>query len=601
MHSQQRTFSRAPNSTIFGVDLEEHLLDMRTRVGVDDVPFIIGSAVDFLTGRAASTPGLFRQTVENEEQRQLRAAIESTYVDRRRLDFMVLTSNVHAVGAMLKAYLKELPRPLLSTELYPYFLAVRDGEASEDQSLRAIMDLLARLPPCFFLSAKKVCCMLQTVARQNPIMKPRDLSKIFAPLVLRSRQFSGNSAGGETLRAEAAFELMILHANALFEKNLSAKDIVAADPLAPQMGRMNLQAAESQWYYIDAAQNYVGPVATSGLLQLKSYNYVTAETYVWASHLAGWMALGAVPELQLAVPPPVPAAAAPPQAAHAVPQPVAPAGPIMPSLGLARNHQSSNPSAISLSSHAPSLPKATPAPVAPVAPHRSANISANISLRSPAAQPFAPVAPAAQPSPAKAAMAPSAAIMLPGSKAAQKYNEVAATAAAALGVPQAQVMKSAPPPPPLDRGASALLPDMEAAPEVYDGYDGEGMRLLNADRKFRALIMEDGTVQDSQGTVLGFIEPSGDVGNNEMDFLGHADPSSGLVTDRNDKVVGEFDQGRGYIKNAHGSVTAEVTKEGTITGNGQQTAGFVQGFTFQGMVTIAAYVLLVDPTFTKGY
>lgn len=109
MHS----FARQPPSTMFGVDLEEHLQDMRTRVGVDDVPFIIGSAVDFLSGRAASTPGLFRQTVEANEQRQLRAAIESTYVDRRRLDFMVLTSNVHAVGAMLKAYLKELPRPLL--------------------------------------------------------------------------------------------------------------------------------------------------------------------------------------------------------------------------------------------------------------------------------------------------------------------------------------------------------------------------------------------------------------------------------------------------------------------------------------------------------
>ena len=184
-----RNFARAPASTIFGVDLEEHLQDMRTRVGVDDVPFIIGSAVDFLTGRAASTPGLFRQTVEAGEQRQLRAAIESTYVDRRRLDFMVLTSNVHAVGAMLKAYLKELPRPLLcatplpaqprtpsspassrlrSTELYPYFLASRDGDVSEQQSVSTVSDLLSRLPPCFFLSAKRVFGMLNIVAQQVP-------------------------------------------------------------------------------------------------------------------------------------------------------------------------------------------------------------------------------------------------------------------------------------------------------------------------------------------------------------------------------------------------------------------------------------------------
>merc|ERR1712216_1058911 len=35
---------------------------------------------------------------------------------------------------------------------------------------------------------------------------------------------------------------------------------------------------------------------------------------------------------------------------------------------------------------------------------------------------------------------------------------------------------------------------------------------------------------------------------------------SGQVVDRNDCVVGEFDQGRGYVKNAQGSVVAEVNK-----------------------------------------
>ena len=150
--------------------------------------------------------------------------------------------------------------------------------------------------------------------------------------------------------------------------------------------------------------------------------------------------------------------------------------------------------------------------------------------------------------------------------------------------------------------------------------------------------------QDSQGTTLGFIEPNGDVGTHDMDFLGHADPKSGQVTNRSDEVrparvdlplswptraravpqsrsftlcshlcahlcshlcsrlqvVGEFDQGRGYIKDAKGSVVAEITKEGVLSGNAQTTAGFVQGFTFQSMVTVAAYILLIDPKLTAG-
>ena len=41
-----------------------------------------------------------------------------------------------------------------------------------------------------------------------------------------------------------------------------------------------------------APQNYVGPVSTAGLMQLKAHNYVAADTYVWASHLNGWSRLG---------------------------------------------------------------------------------------------------------------------------------------------------------------------------------------------------------------------------------------------------------------------------------------------------------------------
>ena len=40
-----------------------------------------------------------------------------------------------------------------------------------------------------------------------------------------------------------------------------------------------------QWYYIDA-QNYVGPVDTHGMKQLKKHGYVHTETYVWSESLS---------------------------------------------------------------------------------------------------------------------------------------------------------------------------------------------------------------------------------------------------------------------------------------------------------------------------
>ena len=53
---------------------------------------------------------------------------------------------------------------------------------------------------------------------------------------------------------------------------------------------------EKQWYYIDKDNNYVGPVNTHKLKQLKKFEYVHEESYVWSAHLSGWMLYNAVPE-----------------------------------------------------------------------------------------------------------------------------------------------------------------------------------------------------------------------------------------------------------------------------------------------------------------
>jgi len=53
----------------------------------------------------------------------------------------------------------------------------------------------------------------------------------------------------------------------------------------------------TQWYYIDKDNNYVGPVNTHKMRQLKKFDYVTPESYVWASHLSGWKTFAQVPDL----------------------------------------------------------------------------------------------------------------------------------------------------------------------------------------------------------------------------------------------------------------------------------------------------------------
>ena len=70
--------------------------------------------------------------------------------------------------------------------------------------------------------------------------------------------------------------------------------------------------------------------------------------------------------------------------------------------------------------------------------------------------------------------------------------------------------------------------------------------------------------------------------------------------DRNDQVIGAYDVGRGLVRDGGGSTIAEVSKEGVVLGNSQMQAGWVEGFTYDTMQTLAAYLHLVDPAFTAS-
>ena len=106
---------------------------------------MLGGCNTFLR-TALATPGLFRQEPEPQELTTLRARVEAAYSDRRRLDLSTLTRNWHAAAGLLKLYLRELPKPLLSFELYTQFVACGASTSNQMAKLGQLADLLGRLP-----------------------------------------------------------------------------------------------------------------------------------------------------------------------------------------------------------------------------------------------------------------------------------------------------------------------------------------------------------------------------------------------------------------------------------------------------------------------
>jgi hypothetical protein len=156
-----------------------------------------------------------------------------------------------------------------------------------------------------------------------------------------------------------------------------------------------------------------------------------------------------------------------------------------------------------------------------------------------------------------------------------------------------------------------------------------GMRLVTSDGYVRAMIAADGEVCDGNAKTVAYIEGNGEVGDPEMQYVGKASAGSGQVTDEKDVCIGTYDSGHGVIKDARGSVLAEVRKEGTVRrdyiseitaslvsrrgplkmaagtltsqvlNNAGRTVGKVEGFSYVAMSTVAAYVLLVDRAFVR--
>ena len=99
------------------------------------------------------------------------------------------------------------------------------------------------------------------------------------------------------------------------------------------------------------------------------------------------------------------------------------------------------------------------------------------------------------------------------------------------------------------------------APEATDQWNAEnGLRVIDRSRRIRCTIKTDGTVEDGCGNILAYIEPNGEVGSAEMDYLGKA--QNGQVLDRNDQFIGAYDVGRGLVRNSGGSTIAELSKAG---------------------------------------
>ncbi|KAM9851399.1 rho GTPase-activating protein 6 [Aulostomus maculatus] len=173
------------------------------------VPRVVDLCCQHLEKYGLQTVGIFRVGSSKKRVRQLREEFDQgweVHLDEQH--------SAHDVAALLKEFLRDLPDPLLTRELYTAFINTMLLDYSEQQS--AIQLLMFLLPPCNCDTLQRLLCLLSSVAAHaddildksgheitGNKMTSLNLATIFGPNLLHKRKNSDKEFSVQSLaRAE---------------------------------------------------------------------------------------------------------------------------------------------------------------------------------------------------------------------------------------------------------------------------------------------------------------------------------------------------------------------------------------------------------------
>ncbi|XP_074828248.1 rho GTPase-activating protein 44 isoform X11 [Natator depressus] len=130
--AQQEAWIEKPS---FGKPLEEHLA-----VSGREIAFPIEACVTMLLECGMQEEGLFRVAPSASKLKKLKAALDCCVVDVQEY-----SADPHAIAGALKSYLRELPEPLMTFELYDEWIQASNIQ-DQDKRLQALWNACENLP-----------------------------------------------------------------------------------------------------------------------------------------------------------------------------------------------------------------------------------------------------------------------------------------------------------------------------------------------------------------------------------------------------------------------------------------------------------------------
>ncbi|CAM5083508.1 unnamed protein product [Eretmochelys imbricata] len=201
-----------PVSGYYGVPLETHLRTLGREIALP-----IEACVMMLLASGMREEGLFRLAAGASVLRKLKCSLAS---GSNALEEFY--SDPHAVAGALKSYLRELPQPLMTYELYDDWFKVACFKEPEGR-LQSLQDTCSRLPQDNYNNLRYLIRFLAKLAEHQEVnkMTPSNIAIVLGPNLLWSQQSKGDPlqldmASVSSIQVVGIVEALIQNANTLF-------------------------------------------------------------------------------------------------------------------------------------------------------------------------------------------------------------------------------------------------------------------------------------------------------------------------------------------------------------------------------------------------
>ncbi|XP_030390378.1 rho GTPase-activating protein 44 isoform X4 [Gopherus evgoodei] len=204
--AQQEAWIEKPS---FGKPLEEHLA-----VSGREIAFPIEACVTMLLECGMQEEGLFRVAPSASKLKKLKAALDCCVVDVQEY-----SADPHAIAGALKSYLRELPEPLMTFELYDEWIQASNIQ-DQDKRLQALWNSCEKLPKANYDNIRYLIKFLAKLTEYQDAnkMTPSNVAIVLGPNLLWP-QAEGNITEMMTtvsLQIVGIIEPLIQHADWFF-------------------------------------------------------------------------------------------------------------------------------------------------------------------------------------------------------------------------------------------------------------------------------------------------------------------------------------------------------------------------------------------------